>query len=264
MSFNIDLSNKTILVTGVSSGIGSGIAKMFAKANANIAGCSLDEENSPGVQSFIEEVKRHSGRSPLYVKTDVTNESHLEEFVNRAMEKFGSINVLASNAGTNIYKGADACTKDDWLYNMNVNLESHWNISRIAKPYLEETGQGVILLNASCHAFNTTAGSFPYNIAKSGMKALVQTLTVEWSPLIRTVGIAPGFIDTRLAQEWFNGFPDPAEARRKTEASYPLKRLGTTDEIGAWFVFLASEYAAFAGGQTYLIDGGRSAVMMES
>lgn len=263
MSFTIDLSGKTVLITGVSSGIGTGIAKMFAKAGANIAGCALDEENSHGAHQFIKEVEGQSGKSPLYVKTDVTDIKGIEQFVNRTIDKFGSADILASNAGTNIYKGAEACSREDWLYNMNLNLESHWNFARIAKPFLDQSGNGVIILNTSCHAYNTTPGSFPYNVAKSGLKALVQTLTVEWSPLIRTVGIAPGFIDTRLARDWFDGFSDPAEARRKTEAAYPLQRLGTVDEIGAWFVFLASEYAAFAGGQTYLIDGGRSAVMME-
>ncbi|TSD63847.1 SDR family oxidoreductase [Inquilinus sp. KBS0705] len=264
MPFNIDLSNKTVLITGVSSGIGIGIASMFARANANIAGCSLEAKENIGVQNFIQEVFKHSGKQPFYVKTDVTNMEDLKEFVNASANHFGGIDIVASNAGTNIYKGAEDCSHEDWLYNMNLNLESHWNIARLSKPFLEKSPDGVIIINTSCHAFNTTAGSFPYNIAKSGLRALVQTLTVEWSPAIRTVGVAPGFIDTRLAEEWFNGFSDPQEARKNTEAAYPLKRLGTTDEIGGWFVFLASDYAAFAGGQTFLIDGGRSAIMMDS
>jgi NAD(P)-dependent dehydrogenase (short-subunit alcohol dehydrogenase family) len=105
-------------------------------------------------------------------------------------------------------------------------------------------------------------GSFPYNIAKTALKALVQSLTLEWGPQIRTVGVAPGFIDTSLSKEWFDSFPDPKEQRKKTIESFPLKRLGTAEEIGGWFVFLSSKYASFAGGQTYLIDGGKSALMM--
>lgn len=263
MAFNIDLSDKTVIITGVSSGIGSIIAKMFAKANANIAGCSLEDYGSPGVQNFITEVKNESGRLPLYVQADVVNSAELKNFVNKTIEHFGTIDILASNAGTNVYKGAKDCSSEDWNYNLKLNLESHWNIALLCKPYLEKNGDGVIIFNASCHAFNTTAGSFPYNVAKTGLKALIQTLTVEWSPRIRTIGVAPGFIETRLADEWFESFPDPQGLRSKIIEAYPMKRLGTPEEIGGWFVFLASKYAAFSAGQTYLIDGGQAALMMD-
>lgn len=263
MSFSIDFSDRTVIITGVSSGIGAGIAKVFAKTNANIAGCSLEPVEDDGVQDFIQTVREESGRTPLYVQADVTQLADLENFVAKTIECYGNIHVLASNAGSNMFMGAEHCSQQDWLYNLNLNLESHWNIARLCKPFLEKAGDGVIIINTSCHAFNTISGSFPYNIAKAGLKALVQTLTIEWGPGIRTVGIAPGLIETRLAKEWFDSFPDPMESRKKIENSYPLKRLGTPEEIGGWFVFLSSHYAAFAGGQTYLIDGGRSAIMME-
>lgn len=263
MSFSIDFSGRTVIITGVSSGIGAGIAKVFAKTNANIAGCSLEPTEDDGVQDFIRTVRKESGRDPLYVQADVTKLADLENFVTRTIQCYGSIHVLASNAGTNMFMGAENCSHKDWLHNLNLNLESHWNIARLTKPFLEKAGNGTIIINASCHAFNTISGSFPYNIAKAGLKALVQTLTIEWGPSIRTVGIAPGFIETRLAKEWFDSFPDPVASRKKIENFYPLKRLGTPEEIGGWFVFLSSTYAAFSGGQTYLIDGGRSAIMME-
>jgi len=263
MSFSINLSGKTVVVTGVSSGIGAGIAKMFAKANANIAGCALECAEQENAKNFIEMVKKESGKTPLYVQADVTKKYDLENFINKTIEYFGGINILASNAGANVYKGAADCSKEDWLYNMNLNMEAHWNIACLCKPYLEKDGNGVILINTSCHAFSTLPGSFPYNIAKTGLKALVQSLTLEWSPEIRTVGIAPGFTDTTLVREWFETFPDPGAKRKSTIDSFPLKRLGTPEEIGGWFVFLSSTYASFAGGQTYLIDGGNSALMMK-
>lgn len=263
MCFKIDLSDRTAVITGVSSGIGAGIAKMFARAGANIAGCALESRNYKGVKDFFETIKKESAKEPLYIQTDVTDLDQLDVFVSRVVEKFKSIDILASNAGTNVFKGAENCSRSDWLYNLNLNLESHWNISRLCKPHLEQNKNGVILINSSCHAFNTLPGSFPYNIAKSGLKALVQSLTLEWSPGIRTVGIAPGFIETQLAIDWFNSHDNPEVARQNTVQSFPLRRLGTPEEIGGWFVFLSSSYASFAGGQTYLIDGGRSAVMFD-
>lgn len=262
MPFNIDLSGKTVIITGVSSGIGAGIAKAYASSNANIAGCALEPGDHPGVQQFIATVLNESGKTPLYVQTDVTRLSELEIFIQRAVDQYGGINILASNAGANVFKGAEHCTREEWLFNMNLNLESHWNIARICKPYLEMKKDAVIIINSSSHSYNTITGCFPYNIAKTALRSLVQSLTVEWGPSIRVLGIAPGFIDTELAREWFDGFSDPQSKRLETEKSHPLNRLGTPEEIGGWFVFLSSHYAAFAGGQTYLIDGGRSAVMI--
>ena len=120
----------------------------------------------------------------------------------------------------------------------------------------------VIIINSSAHSYNTVAGSFPYNIAKTALRSLVQSLTIEWGPSIRTVGLAPGFIETTLAKQFFNESPDPQAKRTEIENAYPLKRLGTPEEIGRWFVFFASHYSSFVGGQTFLMVGGRSAIMM--
>ncbi|MDF3078741.1 MAG: Short-chain dehydrogenase/reductase [Sphingobacteriaceae bacterium] len=262
MPLNIDLSGKTVVITGASSGIGAGIAKVYARAGANIAGCAIEPTDHANAQGFVRVVEEESGKKPLYVQVDVTKVEQLEDFVHKAAEAFSGIDILASNAGTNVFRGAESCSHDDWLFNMNLNLESHWNVARLCKPYLEKSGSGVIIINSSAHSNNTMAGSFPYNVAKTGLKALVQSLTIEWGPSIRTVGLAPGFINTRLAEEYFDTFPDPQAERLRTEQMYPLKRLGTPEEIGGWFVFLSSPYAAFAGGQTYVVDGGRSAIMM--
>lgn len=260
--FNIDLSNKTVVITGVSSGIGAGIAEAYAKAGANIAGCAVERNEHDNVKQFIETVKKESGKTPLYFQVDVTQQNQLESFINNVVLHFGGIDILASNAGANVYRGAENCSREDWLFNMNLNLESHWNIAKICKPHLEKSGNGVIVINSSSHSYNTISGSFPYNIAKTALKALIQTLTIEWGPKIRTIGVAPGFINTQLAENYFNTFPDPALKRKETEQAHPLNRIGTPEEIGGWFVFLSSHYAAFAGGQTYLIDGGRQTVMM--
>ncbi len=117
---------------------------------------------------------------------------------------------------------------------------------------------------ASNHAFSSIAGCSPYNIAKTALTGLVRSLAIEWGPKIRTVGIAPGFIETPGNQVWFNSFADADKEKQRTIDLHPVKKLGTVEEIGGWCVFLASEYAGFASGVTYLIDGGRSALMQDS
>ena len=84
MSFNIDLSDKIVVITGVSSGIGAAVAKSYASANAKIAGCALESPEDSNVKCFIEDVKNDSGIPPLYVQADVTCKPDLENFIKGA------------------------------------------------------------------------------------------------------------------------------------------------------------------------------------
>ena len=255
--FQIDLSGKTVLITGTSSGIGLGIAKQMAKAGANISGCAKSSDG----KDFVQQIQDYSAEV-LYTCCDVTNEEDLHKLVTETIKKFGSIDVLISNAGKNIFHGAEKLTGEDWNKNMELNLASHWKLAQLCKPYLEKNN-GVIIIMTSNHAYSTIPGCFPYNVTKTALTGLVRSLAIEWGPNIRTVGIAPGFIDTPGNQKWFDSFDDANTERQRTIDMHPVKKLGTVDEIGGWCVFLASDYAAFASGTTYLIDGGRSALMQE-
>ncbi len=262
MSLNIDLKNKVALITGVTSGIGAGVAKMFARAGAHIAGCSRENPDSEAAKSFIGKMEEEK-QEYLYIKCDVTQQNELENLIAQTIAQFGKIDILISNAGANIFEGAENCTEEQWQYNINLNLSAHWRLARLCKPHLEKSSPGVILLMGSNHAFSTIPGCFPYNIAKTALTGLVRSLAIEWGPKIRTVGLAPGFIDTPGNQKWFESFADPEKEKQRTIDLHPVKRIGTPEEVGAWCVFLASEYGAFASGTTYLLDGGRSALMQD-
>jgi NAD(P)-dependent dehydrogenase (short-subunit alcohol dehydrogenase family) len=255
MSLNIDLNGKVVLITGVSSGLGAGAAKMFAKAGANISGCATSKE----CNEFIKTSEDNSIKA-LYTQCDVTKEEDLQKLLQLTIKEFGRIDILVSNAGRNIFEGAINCDEDHWQQNMELNLASHWRLAKLCKPYLEKNN-GVVIIITSNHAFSTIPGCFPYNVTKTALTGLVRSLAIEWGPLIRTVGIAPGFIDTPGNQKWFDSFADAQKEKERTIDMHPVKKLGTTEEIGGWCVFLASEYASFASGTTYLIDGGRSALM---
>ncbi len=244
MSLEINLEKKVAIVTGAASGIGAGIAAMMARAGATVEGCDIN--GGAGIAAV-----------------DVTDKDSLTDFVNTVAQRHGRIDIVISCAGSNIFTGAANCTEDDWNRNIQLNLASHWELARACKPHLEKTGNGVIIIITSNHAFSTIPGCFPYNIAKAALTGLVRSIAIEWAPQIRTVGIAPGFIDTPGNQTWFNSFPSPAEERKRTENLHPVKKLGTPEEIGGWCVFLASRYAAFSSGTTYLVDGGRSALMQD-
>lgn len=263
MALAINLENKVALITGVTSGIGAGVAKMFAAAGARVAGCAKADRDSKAAAAFTGTMQREHCRH-LYSSTDVTRKEELEKLVTATVQQFGGIDILVSNAGANIFEGAAACSGEKWQQNIALNLTSHWELAKLSRPYLEKANPGVIIIMTSNHAFSTIPGCFPYNVAKTALTGLVRSLAIEWGPGIRTVGMAPGFIDTPGNQKWFDSFPDPEAERLETNDLHPVKRIGTPEEVGAWCVFLASEYSAFASGTTYLLDGGRSALMQDN
>ncbi len=263
MSLVIDLTDKVVIVTGVSSGIGLGTAKEFAKAGAHISGCARKTQDDENIVSYRETVEA-AGVQALYTQADVTCADDLKRLVDETIRVFGRLDILVSNAGFNIFEGAENCSEEKWAYNLNLNLASHWRLARLCKPYLEQSEDGVIVLMTSNHAFNTIPGCFPYNLTKTAITGLVRSLAIEWGPIIRTVGVAPGFIDTAGNDNWFNAFPDPEKERSRTIDLHPVKRIGTPEEVGDLCVYLASPMARFISGTTILMDGGRSALMQDS
>ena len=256
----IDLKDKTALITGVSSGVGKGIAKILARAGCNISGCGRSSDDSEGPQAFYG-IMEKEGAQAIYTSLDITSSLDQKRLVQKTISTFGGIDILVSNAGVNIFKGAANCTEEQWTLNMDLNLKSHWRLSKLCKPWLEKSQKGVILIMTSNHSSYTIPGCFPYNVSKTALKGLVQSLAIEWGPAIRTVGIAPGFIDTKGNQKWFDSFPDSHKERQRTIDTHPVKKIGTAEEVGMLCAFLASDAAGFISGTTYLIDGGRSALM---
>ena len=262
MALAIDLRGKRALVSGVSSGIGQGVARMLARAGCDIFGCGLEPVDSAGAQQFIADVK-NEGRRAEYLSIDVTRSEDVERWVEAAARTLGGIDLVISNAGRNVFEGVAMCSEAAWDENMNLNLASHWRLGKCAYPYLKQTGRGVFIVMTSNHAFSTIPGCYPYNVTKAALVALVQSMAIEWGPAIRAVGIAPGFIETAAGRVWFNTFPDPAAELARTKASHPVNKIGSVEEIGALCAFLASEWGGFISGTTILADGGRSALMQD-
>lgn len=204
-----------------------------------------------------------SGRRSAYMEADFTKPDAPAVVISETLNRFGGLDILVSNAGANVFAGAAVCDEAEWDRCMNLDLAAHWRLAQAARPFLERTGEGVILIITSNHAWYTIPGCFPYNVAKAGLRALVQSLAIEWGPRIRTVGIAPGYIDTGVNQTWYDSFPDPAAERARTEALHPVGRTGRVDEIAGLVAFLASPLAGFITGTTILADGGRSALMQD-
>lgn len=262
MPLAIDLTGKCALVTGASDGIGAGVARVLARAGCHVVGTGTVPLEHPRAQAF-EQVLAREGVRAVYVCCDLREPDVSVSLVGHAVKAMGGLDIVVSNAGRNAFSGATATTGDQWEDCMNLNLASHWRLAKAAKPYLEMAAPGVVIVMGSNHAFRTIPGCFPYNVAKSGLRGLVQALAIEWGPTIRVVGVAPGFIDTAGNQKWFNSFPDPAAERERTNRLHPVGRIGTAEEVGNLCAFLASPLAGFITGNTILMDGGRSALMQD-
>ncbi len=258
----IDLTGKRALVTGVTSGIGVGIARVLAQAGCDVAGCGRSPREHEGAQHFLSAVEQE-GRRAWYERADLLDPSAPARWVAWAAEALGGVDILVSNAGRNIFTGTATSTESDWQECLTLDLAAHWRLAREARPFLLQSQAAVICIISSNHAYATIPGCFPYNVAKAGLVALVQSLTIEWGPQIRSVGIAPGFVDTPGNDTWFASFADPAAERARVESLHPVGRIGTIEEIGALCAFLASPLGGFIAGTTLLVDGGRSALMQD-
>lgn len=258
---SIDLHGKVAVVTGSTQGIGLGIAAMMSKAGCTIAGCGLNPEDSPAAINFRQQVQQN-GQKAFYQQLDIKSEKDINTFIDVVIRDFGKIDLLISNAGANRFTAPEVCTSDLWEENMDLNLTSHWLVSKACYKQLKKT-KGTILLMASNHGYATLPDCFPYNVAKAGIIGMVKALAVQWAPDIRVLGLAPGFIQTAGGDVWFESFPDPEKKRSEVIGIHPVKKLGKVDDVGAFTAFLCSEFAGFLTGTTYLMDGGRSAVMQD-
>ncbi|NGX86974.1 SDR family oxidoreductase [Rahnella sp. Lac-M11] len=253
-----DHSPRVVIVTGASQGIGHAIAQTFLNHGDIVIGCAFSSpENAPHAQELLAQYPEKF----FYFSVDITQTESIAGFISDVESRFGRLDVLVSNAGKNVFKGID-CELEDWHHNLDLNLRSHWYIAKCCREMLEKS-KGVILVMTSNHAFSTMPGCAPYNITKRALLSLVQSLTIEWGRAIRTVGIAPGFIDTAGNQVWFDSHEDGEKSRQDTIRKHPVGRIGTSEEVGELCLYLASPVAGFIAGTTIVMDGGRSALMQD-
>jgi 3-oxoacyl-[acyl-carrier protein] reductase len=246
------LEGKTAIITGAGRGIGQAIAKKFLLEGARVLICDIVtdrlEQTALELAAFGEV---HS------LVGDVSRSEICDAVVQKALEVFGSINILVNNAGIAVFAPFLELSEDVWDQTLNVNLKSMFLLSQRVARVMVARGEGGAIVNmASTNGLLGERDLVAYNASKGGVILLTKTLAIELADHnIRVNCVAPGLIRTTLALEGGSNEAFLEEYLQKI----PLGRQGTPSEVANVFAFLASDEASFVTGETVVIDGGQLA-----
>jgi NAD(P)-dependent dehydrogenase (short-subunit alcohol dehydrogenase family) len=245
------LQGQVGIVTGGGQGLGRVFCKAFAEAGADIVVAEISPETGPATASELWK----TGRRALFVQTDVRSPDSIRAMVESALDEFGRIDFLMNNAGITKWAPAEDVTAQDWRDVIDVNLSGVLYCSQAVAQHMIKRGCGRIINIASMSGLiaNRPQPQASYNASKAAVIHLTKSLAAEWAPHnIRVNAIAPGYMDTPMAQPFFE---DPQYGGVWIDA-IPMKRPGQPEELAPIAVLLASEASSYMTGTTVIVDGG--------
>jgi NAD(P)-dependent dehydrogenase (short-subunit alcohol dehydrogenase family) len=239
--------NKVVIVTGGANGIGRGIVQAYSEQGAKVVIADIDEEAG-------ERLAKRMKTEPLFVKTDVRNETDVITLMEKTFSTYQTIDVIINNAGKGLFKSPFEVTLEEWDDIIQTNLRSVFLCSREAAKYMQKNGQGGSIVNlASTRAFMSEPNSECYAATKGGIIALTHALAASFSPYRITVNaISPGWIETG----------DYTQLRMVDHEQHFSKRVGTPHDIANACLYLTSEENRFITGANLTIDGGMTRKMI--
>jgi len=253
-SARLILKNKVALVTGGGRGIGKAITKRFAAAGAHVIIASRKIEN---LQATANEFASLAGKV-IPIACHVGRREEIEILV-KATERVGPVDILVNNSATNIGQGPALDVTDGMLDKMvEINVKAALRLIRLIVPKMIEQKKGGSIINiASIAGLRPQNGGLLYSFTKAGLIMMSRSWAQEFGPhKIRVNVIAPGLIQTDFSEFFWKD----EKRRRQYESATPLQRIGNPEEIGGLALFLASADSTFVTGQTFVADGGITAV----
>lgn len=250
-----DFEGKTCIVTGATSGIGLAIAIALAARKANIVLVGRNEKRG---QQAVAAVHGEGGQAML-VHADLADRSAPALIRDRALETFGTIDVLVNNAGILINGSVLECSDSDWDRVLDVNLSSAFRMSRAILPTMISQRAGAIVNVASDWALMGARNATAYCVSKAALAQLTRCMALDFAPHgIRVNAICPGDTSTPMLDQAFQD-RDTNAKMAELAADIPLGRVARAGEIANVAVFLASDAASFMTGALVPVDGGTSA-----
>ena len=251
-----DLTGKVAIVTGSTRGIGKAMAHRLAEHGASVVVSSRKQDACDEVAAEIDGLVGR--KATLAVAANIASKDDLQHLVDETVQAFGKIDVLICNAASNPYFGAMAGMTDDQFGKLLQNniVSNHWLIQMVA-PAMLERGDGSIIIVSSVGGLRGSVNLGGYSITKAADMQLARNLAAEYGPKgVRVNAICPGLVKTDFARAlWEN--PD---ILKQVTSSAPLRRIGEPDELAGIAVYLAGPAGTFTTGQSFVVDGGATAV----
>lgn len=247
MGLNFSLVGKVALVTGVSKGLGQGMAVGLAEAGADIIGVGVSD------MSETKEKIESLGRRFCQITLDLSEQDAAYQLVKKALKQANRIDILVNNAGIIRREQAENYSDKDWHEVIQVNLDSVFKITREVGKHMLEQGKGKIINIASMLSFQGGIRVPAYTASKHAVAGLTKSFANEWAKRgINVNAIAPGYMETD------NTAPIRADKERYAyiSARIPAGRWGTPDDLKGPVVFLASEASDYVNGHILCVDGG--------
>lgn len=242
------LKGKCAIVTGASRGIGKAIALKLASLGANIV---LNYRSNEKEALEVENEIKGMGVETLCVKGDISKSEEVDNLINSAKEKFGTIDIMVNNAGITKDGLIIRMKEEDFDNVIDVNLKGVFNCLKAITPIMMKQKHGKIINLSSVVGITGNAGQVNYSASKAGVIGMTKSLAREIGSRGVTVNaVAPGYIETDMTEALADKY------KEEMKKNIPLKRLGKASDVANVVAFLASESADYVTGQVIQVDGG--------
>ncbi|KAM6288747.1 dehydrogenase/reductase SDR family member 4-like [Aegotheles albertisi] len=244
------LAGKVAVVTASTDGIGLAVAVGLGRAGARVV---VSSRRAPHVEAAVGQL-RSQGLEVSGVVCHVGQPHSRERLINKAVELYGGLDILVSNAATNPHLGPTLeLDEATWGKIFQVNVTAAAMLVGLALPHMERRGGGVIVLVSSLAGYRPFPALGPYSVSKTALLGLVKALGAELRPRgVRVNGVAPGLIRTRFSAALWQD----AAVREQVMSSLGITRLGTPEDVAEVVTFLCSPGAEYLSGETLVVAGG--------